>query len=87
MCELVKLQSSCKKLKLLGELMDRSGDYVLTVLPVILSLLQHGLGKRVHILTHALCPEPEVKLQKLSLYANISVKIDFTLIYSLEILL
>ncbi|XP_048851490.1 nucleolar protein 6 isoform X2 [Brienomyrus brachyistius] len=59
LCELVKLQSSCKKLKLLGELMDHSGDYVLTVLPCILSLLQHGLGKRVHLLTHALCPEPE----------------------------
>lgn len=60
LCELVKLQSSCKKLNLLSELMDHSGDYVHTVLPYILSLLQRGLGQRIVLLTHSLCPDPEV---------------------------
>uniref|UniRef100_A0A8C9VAJ2 Nucleolar protein 6 n=1 Tax=Scleropages formosus TaxID=113540 RepID=A0A8C9VAJ2_SCLFO len=56
---LVKLQASCKKLNLLGELMDHGGDYVLTALPFILSLLQLGLGKRIHLLTHSLTADPE----------------------------
>lgn len=60
LCELVKLQSSCKKLNLLSELMDHSGDYVHTVLPYILSLLQRGLDQRVLLLTHSLSPDPEV---------------------------
>lgn len=58
--ELVKLQSSCKKLNLLSELMDHSGNYVHTVLPYILSLLQRGLGQRIYLLTHSLSPDPEV---------------------------
>uniref|UniRef100_A0A8C9XKN0 Nucleolar protein 6 n=1 Tax=Sander lucioperca TaxID=283035 RepID=A0A8C9XKN0_SANLU len=56
---LVKLQSSCKKLNLLSELMDHSGNYVHTALPYILSLLQRGLGQRIHLLTHSLSPDPE----------------------------
>ena len=60
LCELVKLQSSCKKLNLLNELMDHSGNYVHTALPYLLSLLQRGLGKRIHLLTHSLTPDPEV---------------------------
>ncbi|TNM89755.1 hypothetical protein fugu_003989 [Takifugu bimaculatus] len=59
LCELVKLQSSCKKLNLLSELMDRNGDYVHTILPYILSLLQRGLGQRISLLTHSLSPDPE----------------------------
>ncbi|KAM6944800.1 nucleolar protein 6 [Lycodopsis pacificus] len=59
LCELVKLQSSCKKMNLLSELMDHSGDYVHTALPFILSLLQRGLGQRIHLLTHSLSPDPE----------------------------
>ncbi|TNN67007.1 Nucleolar protein 6 [Liparis tanakae] len=59
LCELVKLQSSCKKMNLLGELMDHSGNYVHTALPFILSLLQRGLGPRIHLLTHSLSPDPE----------------------------
>ncbi|KAE8292305.1 Nucleolar protein 6 [Larimichthys crocea] len=59
LCELVKLQSSCKKLNLLSELMDHSGNYVHTALPFILSLLQRGLGERIHLLTHSLSPDPE----------------------------
>ena len=58
--ELVKLQASCKKLKLLSELMDHSGNYVRTMLPYILSLLQQGLGQRILLLTHSLSPDPEV---------------------------
>lgn len=56
----MKLQSSCKKLNLLNELMDHSGNYVHTALPYLLSLLQRGLGKRIHLLTHSLTPDPEV---------------------------
>lgn len=60
LCELVKLQSSCKKMDLLSELMDHSGNYVQTALPFILTLLQQGLGQRIHLLTHSLSPVPEV---------------------------
>nr|XP_015217491.1 PREDICTED: nucleolar protein 6 [Lepisosteus oculatus] len=62
LCELVKLQSACKKLDLLAELMDHSGNYVITALPFILSLLQRGLGERIRLLTHSLPPAPEVTL-------------------------
>ncbi|XP_068167912.1 nucleolar protein 6 [Antennarius striatus] len=59
LCELVKLQSSCKKLNLLPELMDHSGNYIQTALPCILSLLQRGLDQRIHLLTHSLSANPE----------------------------
>ncbi|XP_061584958.1 nucleolar protein 6 [Cololabis saira] len=59
LCDLVKLQSSCKKQNLLSELMDHSGNYVQTALPFILLLLQQGLGQRIHLLTHSLSPDPE----------------------------
>uniref|UniRef100_A0A8C7NTY1 Nucleolar protein 6 n=1 Tax=Oncorhynchus mykiss TaxID=8022 RepID=A0A8C7NTY1_ONCMY len=56
LCEVVKLQCCCKKLDLLGELMDHSGNYVLTVLPFILSLLQRGLSQRVSLKHNAQPP-------------------------------
>uniref|UniRef100_A0A671QPS5 Nucleolar protein 6 n=1 Tax=Sinocyclocheilus anshuiensis TaxID=1608454 RepID=A0A671QPS5_9TELE len=56
---LVNLQTSCKKLLLLNELVDHSGNYVLTALPFILSLLQQGLGERIHLLAHSLPQDPE----------------------------
>ncbi|KAM3610678.1 uncharacterized protein V6R79_007135 [Siganus canaliculatus] len=59
LCDLAKLQSSCKKLNLLSELMDHSGNYVLAVLPFILSLLQRGLGQRIQLLTHSLPPDAQ----------------------------
>ncbi|XP_044225414.1 nucleolar protein 6 [Thunnus albacares] len=59
LCEPAKLQYSCKKLNLLSELMDHSGNYVHTALPFILSLLQRGLGQRISLLTHSLSPDPE----------------------------
>ncbi|XP_037114528.1 nucleolar protein 6 [Syngnathus acus] len=62
LCDLVKLQFSCKKLNFLSELMDHSGNYVHTALPFILSLLQKGLGQRISLLTHSLSPEPEWSL-------------------------
>ncbi|KAI4898333.1 hypothetical protein NFI96_024564 [Prochilodus magdalenae] len=57
--DLVKMQASCKKLSLLDSLIDHSGNYVLAVLPFILSLLQRGLGDRVQLLTHSLPRDPE----------------------------
>ncbi|XP_038125796.1 nucleolar protein 6 [Cyprinodon tularosa] len=59
LCDLVKLQACCKKQNLLHELMDRSGNYVQTALPFVLSLLQKGLGQRIHLLIHSLSPDPE----------------------------
>ncbi|KAF6725205.1 Nucleolar protein 6 [Oryzias melastigma] len=59
LCDLVKLQSTCKKQNLLNDLMDLSGNYVQAALPFILSLLQQGLGQRIHQLTHSLAPDPE----------------------------
>lgn len=61
LCEPAKLQYSCKKLNLLSELMDHSGNYVHTALPFILSLLQRGFGQRISLLTHSLSPEPKVR--------------------------
>ncbi|KAM6964841.1 nucleolar protein 6 [Aplochiton taeniatus] len=57
--ELAQLHASCKKLDLLSELMDHSGDYVQAALPLIISLLQRGLRDRVGLLTHSLSPDPE----------------------------
>ncbi|KAM9392296.1 nucleolar protein 6 isoform 2-T2 [Pholidichthys leucotaenia] len=59
LCELAKLQGSCKKLNLLNELMDRSGDYIHAVLPFILSLLLQGLDQRIYLLTHSLSSDPK----------------------------
>lgn len=42
--------------------MDHSGNYVRTALPLLLSLLQRGLGERVHLLAHSLAPDLEVRL-------------------------
>ncbi|KAG7318490.1 hypothetical protein KOW79_018245 [Hemibagrus wyckioides] len=57
--DLVKMQASCKKLSLLSSLMDYGGNYILTVLPFILSLLQRGLGDRIRLLVHSLPSDPE----------------------------
>lgn len=65
--ELVNLQASCKKLSLLNELMDHSGNYVLSALPFILSLLQRGLGERINLLAHSLPQDPEVDSLPLTL--------------------
>lgn len=70
LCDLVKLQSSCKKQNLLSKLMDRSGNYIQTALPFILSLLQQGLGQRIHLLTHSLSPDLEVSCFKNTFFAR-----------------
>ncbi|KAG8549855.1 hypothetical protein GDO81_019490 [Engystomops pustulosus] len=57
--ELPALLKTCKKLKLCDELMDRGGDYVLTSLRYIMSVLQKGLEPRVVLLSHALPQKPE----------------------------
>lgn len=57
--DLVKMQAACKKLSLLSSLMDHSGNYVLAVLPFILSLLQRGLSDRIHLLAYSLPQDPE----------------------------
>ncbi|XP_078077355.1 nucleolar protein 6 [Mustelus asterias] len=52
--DLVKLQEGCKKMKLLNDLIDHGGNYVVTILPHLLSLLTRGLGQRIHLLAHSL---------------------------------
>ncbi|XP_032434833.1 LOW QUALITY PROTEIN: nucleolar protein 6 [Xiphophorus hellerii] len=64
LCDLVKLQASCKKQNLLSELMDHSGNYVQTVLPFLLALLQQGLNQRIRLLTHSLSPDPEWSVER-----------------------
>ncbi|XP_040277098.1 nucleolar protein 6 [Bufo bufo] len=54
-----RLQKTCKKMKLLNELIDRGGDYVLAALPFIMSVLKKGLNERVVLLSHALPQELE----------------------------
>ncbi|XP_015703764.1 nucleolar protein 6 [Coturnix japonica] len=54
-----KLQSACKKMKLLNELMDRGGSYVAAALPFIVSLLTRGLAKRALLVAHSLPQTPE----------------------------
>ncbi|XP_038646615.1 nucleolar protein 6 [Scyliorhinus canicula] len=56
---LVKLQEGCKKMKLLSGLIDHGGNYIVTILPHLLSLLTSGLGQRIHLLTHSLLQIPE----------------------------
>ncbi|XP_072215381.1 nucleolar protein 6 [Excalfactoria chinensis] len=54
-----KLQSACKKMQLLNELMDRGGNYVAAALPFIVSLLTRGLAKRALLVAHSLPQTPE----------------------------
>ncbi|XP_054842072.1 nucleolar protein 6 [Eublepharis macularius] len=49
-----KLQAACRKMRLLSELLDHSGNYVAAALPFLLSLLERGLAQRVLLLTHSL---------------------------------
>nr|XP_047904507.1 nucleolar protein 6 isoform X2 [Anser cygnoides] len=54
-----KLQSACKKMELLNELMDRGGNYVAAALPFIVSLLARGLAGRALLVAHSLPQTPE----------------------------
>lgn len=55
-----KLQSACKKMELLNELMDRGGNYVAAALPFVVSLLARGLAGRALLVAHSLPQTPEV---------------------------
>ncbi|XP_063309894.1 nucleolar protein 6 [Pelobates fuscus] len=57
--DVMGLQESCKKMKLVNELMDRGGDYVSAVLPFLLSVLARGLDQRITLLSHTLPQRPE----------------------------
>ncbi|NXO89357.1 NOL6 protein, partial [Certhia brachydactyla] len=54
-----KLQSTCKKMQLLNELMDRGGNYVAAALPFVVSLLARGLSQRAQLVAHSLPQIPE----------------------------
>nr|XP_030113545.1 nucleolar protein 6 isoform X1 [Taeniopygia guttata] len=54
-----KLQSTCKKMQLLNELMDQGGNYVAAALPFIVSLLARGLSQRAQLVAHSLPQVPE----------------------------
>uniref|UniRef100_A0A8C3CHV7 Nucleolar protein 6 n=1 Tax=Cairina moschata TaxID=8855 RepID=A0A8C3CHV7_CAIMO len=54
-----KLQSACKKMELLNELMDRGGNYVAAALPFVVSLLARGLSGRALLVAHSLPQTPE----------------------------
>ncbi|XP_051895991.1 nucleolar protein 6 [Pristis pectinata] len=56
---LVKLQEGCKKMELLNELIDHGGNYIVAILPRLLSLLTQGLGQRIHLLSHSLIQTSE----------------------------
>ncbi|XP_077202495.1 nucleolar protein 6 [Paroedura picta] len=56
--QLSKLQAACKKMQLLHELLDHSGNYIAAALPFLLRLLERGLGRRILLLTHALPQAP-----------------------------
>lgn len=55
-----KLQSACKKMELLNELMDRGGNYVAAALPFVVSLLARGLSGRALLVAPSLPQTPEV---------------------------
>ncbi|XP_010903751.2 nucleolar protein 6 [Esox lucius] len=84
LCGLAQLQASCKKLNLLNELMDHSGNYILTVLPFILSLLQRGLGERVRLLTHSLLPDPEWSVESEAPKHKVQPHLSFGLLLNPE---
>ncbi|XP_008840690.1 nucleolar protein 6 isoform X1 [Nannospalax galili] len=56
---LSRLQAACHRLKLWPELQDNGGDYVSAALGPLTTLLEQGLGSRVHLLAHSRPPVPE----------------------------
>ncbi|XP_012882142.1 PREDICTED: nucleolar protein 6 [Dipodomys ordii] len=56
---LSRLQAACHRLKLWPELQDNGGDYVSAVLGPLTTLLEQGLGSRLHLLAHSRLPVPE----------------------------
>ncbi|XP_012625602.1 nucleolar protein 6 isoform X1 [Microcebus murinus] len=56
---LSRLQAACHRLKLWPELQDNGGDYVSAALGPLTTLLEQGLGARLHLLAHSRPPVPE----------------------------
>nr|XP_012318628.1 nucleolar protein 6 isoform X2 [Aotus nancymaae] len=56
---LSRLQAACHRLKLWPELQDNGGDYVSAALGPLTTLLEQGLGTRLHLLAHSRPPVPE----------------------------
>ncbi|XP_004372388.1 nucleolar protein 6 isoform X1 [Trichechus manatus latirostris] len=56
---LSRLQAACHRLKLWSELQDYGGDYVSAALGPLTTLLEQGLGSRLHLLAHSRPPVPE----------------------------
>ncbi|XP_027472655.1 nucleolar protein 6 isoform X2 [Zalophus californianus] len=56
---LSRLQAACHRLKLWPELQDLGGDYVSAALGSLTSLLEQGLGSRLHLLAHSRPPVSE----------------------------
>lgn len=55
-CPLSRLQTACHRLKLWPELQDHGGDYVSAALGPLTTLLEQGLGSRLHLLAHSRPP-------------------------------
>ncbi|XP_015390523.2 nucleolar protein 6 isoform X3 [Panthera tigris] len=53
---LSRLQAACHRLKLWPELQDLGGDYVSAALGSLTTLLEQGLGSRLHLLAHSRPP-------------------------------
>ncbi|KAM8802879.1 nucleolar protein 6 [Rhynchonycteris naso] len=56
---LSRLQAACHRLKLWPELQDNGGDYVSAALGPLTTLLEKGLGSRLHLLAHSRPPVSE----------------------------
>uniref|UniRef100_A0A7N5JW19 Nucleolar protein 6 n=1 Tax=Ailuropoda melanoleuca TaxID=9646 RepID=A0A7N5JW19_AILME len=56
---LSRLQAACHRLKLWPELQDLGGDYVSAALGSLTTLLEQGLGSRLHLLAHSRPPVSE----------------------------
>ncbi|KAG8505889.1 Nucleolar protein 6 [Galemys pyrenaicus] len=56
---LSRLQAACHRLKLWPELQDHGGDYVSAALGPLTTLLEQGLGSRLHLLAHSRPPVSE----------------------------
>ncbi|XP_019589872.2 nucleolar protein 6 [Rhinolophus sinicus] len=59
LCPLSRLQTACHRLKLWPELQDHGGDYVSAALGPLTTLLEQGLGSRLHLLAHSRPPVSE----------------------------
>ncbi|KAB1252202.1 Nucleolar protein 6 [Camelus dromedarius] len=57
---LSRLQAACHRLKLWPELQDHGGDYVSAALGPLTTLLEQGLGSRLHLLAHSRPPVSEL---------------------------